>query len=71
MGFAHFYQRFIKGFSRIAALLTIILKITRLFIALASRVDSHEVISDSGGAGADGRNVGGSDTSKKSTKSKS
>ena len=60
--FANFYQRFIKGFSRIAALLTAILKTIESSVALASRVDDDEVVSN-GGAGR-------SNTSKKLAKSK-
>ena len=61
IGFANFYRRFIKGFSRIAALLTAMLKTTGLSIASASRVDDDEVV-DGGDA------VCRTDASKKSAK---
>ena len=64
IGFANFYRHFIKGFSRIAAPLTAMLKTTGSSVASASRVDDDEVV---GGGGA----VGRSDASKKSAKSKS
>ena len=64
IGFANFYRRFLKGFSRIAAPLTAMLKTTRSSVALASRVDDNEVV---GGGGA----VSRSDASRKSAKSKS
>ena len=62
IGFANFYRRFIKGFSKIAALLTAMLKTTGSSVASASRVDDGEVV---GGGGA-----GRSDASKKSAKSR-
>ena len=61
--FANFYLCFIKGFSRIAAPLTAMLKTTRSSIALASRVDDNEVVGV-------GRAVGRTDASKKLAKSK-
>ena len=64
IGFANFYRHFIKDFSKIATLLTAILKTTGLSIASASRVDDDEIV---GGGGAISR----SDVSKKSDKSKS
>ena len=64
IGFDNFYRRFIKGFSRIAAPLTAMLKTTGSSVTSASRVDDNEVV---GGGGAIGR----SDTSRKSDKSKS
>ena len=62
IGFANFYQRFIKGFSKIAAPLTAILKTTGLSVASASRVDDGEVVG--------GRGAGWTNASKKSAKSK-
>ena len=47
------------------------LKTTGSSIASASTVDDNEVVSGNGGVGVDARSVGGSDASKKSTKSKS
>ena len=64
ISFTNFYRRFIKGFSRIVAPLTTMLKTTGSSIALAFRVDNNEVV---GGGGA----IGWLDTSKKSAKSKS
>ena len=64
IGFANFYQRFIKGFSRIAAPLTAILKTTGSSVASASRVNDDEVV---GGVGA----VSWLDASRKLGKSKS
>ena len=69
IGFANFYLRFIKGFSKIAATLTAILKITRLSVASASRVNDNEIIDGRGTVGENA--VGWSDTSRKSAKSKS
>ena len=62
IGFANFYRRFIKGFNRIAALLTAMLKKTGSSVVTASRVDDNEVVSS--------RGAGRSDASKKSAKSK-
>ena len=64
IGFANFYRRFIKGFSRIAASLTAMLKTTGSSVISAFRVDGDEVI-DGGGA------VGQLNASRKSAKSKS
>ena len=63
IGFANFYWHFIKGFSKIAAPLTTMLKTTGSSVASASRVDDGEVV----GGGGPGR----SDASRKSAKSKS
>ena len=49
IGFANFYQPFIQGFSKIAALLTSILKITKSFEELALKtlsVGDNEVVRD-------------------------
>ena len=64
ISFANFYQRFIKGFNKIAAPLTIMLKTTGLSIALAFRVDDDEVI-------VVGGTISRLNTSKKSANSKS
>ena len=64
IGFANFYRHFIKGFSKIVAPLTAILKTIGSSIASASRVDNNEVV---GGGGA----IGWLDVSRKSAKSKS
>ena len=47
IGFANFYQRFIRGFSKIAARLTSILKTTGL-LDLAQRDDNNEVVRGGG-----------------------
>ena len=67
--FANFYQRFIKSFSRIAALFTAMLNTTGSSVASVSRVDDDEVIGGGGAVGGDA--VGRLDTSRKSAKSKS
>ena len=64
IGFANFYQCFIKSFSRIAVPLTAILKTTGSSVASASSIDDNEV------DGSEGV-VGRSDASRKSAKSKS
>ena len=64
IGFTNFYRRFIKGFSRIAVLLIVMLKKTKLSVVSASRVDDNEVV---GG----GDIVGQLDTLRKLAKSKS
>ena len=64
IGFANFYRHFIKGFSRIVAPLTAMLKTIGLSVASASRVDDNEV--DGGRDGIDWSNM-----SRKSAKSKS
>ena len=49
IGFANFYQRYIQGFNRIAALLTSLLKIIGLSNTTlkAFKADNNEVIQDS------------------------
>ena len=69
IGFANSYRRFIKGFSRIAASLTAMLKTTRLSVTSASRVDDDEVVGGKSAVG--GGAVNWSDESRKSAKSKS
>ena len=51
IGFANFYQRFIQGFSKIAALLTSMLKTSPqpAGALLATVVDDSEVVGSSGG----------------------
>ena len=52
IGFANFYQRFIQGFSRIAAPFTSILKTTGSFDNLApkvSKADANEIVGSGGG----------------------
>ena len=52
IGFANFYQRFIQGFSKIAAPLTFLLKTTGLSDESASkafRTDDNEVVGGGGG----------------------
>ena len=44
IGFTNFYRRFIKGFSKIAAPFTAILKTTRSSIISAIRVDNNKVV---------------------------
>ena len=60
IGFANFYQRFIQGFSKIATLLTSMLKTTRLFDDLAPKVfkaDGNKIVGgDSGRADETGKN---------------
>ena len=62
IGFANFYWRFIKSFSRIAALLTAMLKTTGSSVTSTSRIDDGEVVSSGG--------TSQTDASKKSAKSK-
>ena len=67
--FANFYRCFIKHFSKIAASLIVMLKITESSITSVSKVDDDEIIS---GGGAIGRSaVSWSDALKKLVKSKS
>ena len=69
IGFANFYCHFIKGFRKITAPFTAILKTTRSSVTSASRVGGDEVVGSRGivSRGA----VGGSDASRKLAKSKS
>ena len=53
IGFANFYQYFIQGFSRIATLLTAMLKTTGSSIVSAFRVDDDEVVDSGNGVGAE------------------
>ena len=69
IGFANFYQRFIKSFSRIVAPLIAMLKTTRSSIASAFKVDHDEVVGDGGAVREDV--IGWLDASKKLAKSKS
>ena len=79
IGFANFYQRFIKDFSKILVPLTAMLKTIESSVISTSRIDDNEIISDRSavgqsaiGEGAIGRDVvGRSDVSRKSAKSKS
>ena len=64
INFVNFYQRFIKGFSSIAAPLTAMLKTNGSSVASVSRVDDNKVV---GSRDA----VGRSDASRKLAKSKS
>ena len=50
IGFANFYRRFIQGFSRIAALLTFLLKTTGLseLAPKAFKADDNKVVGDGG-----------------------
>ena len=52
IGFANFYRRFIKDFSRIATSLTAMLKTIGSSVASAFRVDDDEIVGGGGGAGA-------------------
>ena len=53
IGFANFSRRFIQGFNKIATSLTAMLKTIGSSVASAFRVDDNEVISCSGGVGAE------------------
>ena len=54
IGFANFYRHFIQGFSRIAILLTAMLKTTRSSVVSAFRVDDNEVSGSDAGAESGG-----------------
>ena len=54
IGFANFYWHFIKGFSRIVAILTAMLKTTESSIVSASRIDDNEVVGDESAVGTVG-----------------
>ena len=69
IGFANFYQHFIKDFSRIVVLLTAMLKITGLSVISASRVYNNEIVGGENAVG--GVTVSRSDVSRKLAKSKS
>ena len=50
IGFSNFYQRFIYNFNKIATLLTLILKITKLFkksFFKAFKAENNKVVDDS------------------------
>ena len=52
INFANFYWRFIQSFSKIAALLIFLLKMTRLYEKLAPktfRANNNKVVNDGGG----------------------
>ena len=72
IGFANFYQRFIQGFSKIAAPLTLMLKTIRSSKGLASkafRADANEIVE--GGGGRVNKTVKNLSKSKKSKNEKS
>ena len=67
--FANFHRYFIKGFNRIAAPFTAMLKTTRSSVVSASRVNDNEVVDGGGAIG--GGVVDQSNASRKLAKSKS
>ena len=70
IGFAKFYQCFIKGFSRIAALLTSLLKTIRLSNSASKtfRADDNKVVGSGGRANETVRNLSKNDKSRNSTR---
>ena len=70
IGFANFYRRFIRGFSRIAALLTSLLKTTESseLASKAFRADDDEVVDGGGRANETVMNLSKNNKSRNSTR---